>query len=96
MRRQLLLGTGLLVAACGPAKPAATPVPSARAAACDKESASPLIYLVDGKPVTCTAAMSVPSTRIASVEVLKGAAAAAVYGPSAASGVVVIQTKRDR
>ena len=79
-----------------PSKPEVAPVPaSSGAATCSQERAAAVIYLVDGVRVTCTAAMSVPTDRIASVEVRKGTAAAA-YGASAAAGVIVIQTKRDR
>jgi len=40
--------------------------------------------------------MSLPSERIASIEVLEGPTAVSLYGPSAAAGVVVIQTTHDR
>jgi TonB-dependent SusC/RagA subfamily outer membrane receptor len=77
------------------AKVAAIPASSV-AATCSKESAAATAYFIDGKSATCTSAMTLPTNRIASVDVLKGAAAAAQYGASAAAVVVVIQTKKDR
>ena len=96
MRRCLCLVLSLLAGACMSPKPAVTPAPSSSAAACSGRNSAPVIYLVDGKPVTCTAAMSLPSDRIATVEVLKGPAAVSLYGASAAAGVVVIETKQER
>jgi hypothetical protein len=61
---------------------------------CRRGYAESFIYLVDGKPATCASAMAVPRNRIASVEVLKGAAAALHTG-STGDGVILIQTKRD-
>ena len=96
MDRRLAMTLSLLALACMPSKPKVVPVPAASgAAACSQERAAAVLYIVDGLPVTCTAAMNVPTDRIASVEVRKGAAAAE-YGASAATGVVIIQTKRDR
>jgi TonB-dependent SusC/RagA subfamily outer membrane receptor len=78
-----------------PSKAKVAPPPaSSRAAICPQEEAPPVIYLVDGKPVSCTSAMALPAHRIESVEILKGAAAAA-FGASTTAGVVIIQTKRD-
>lgn len=72
--------------------------PSAVAAAleplaCTREGAAALTYVVDGQPATCTSAMALPRSRIASIEVLKGAAAALQYPASAVEGVIIIQTK---
>ena len=96
MRHRLCVALSLVAGACGPAAATVTTAPTPAAAACGKEKSAPLTYVVDGEPATCAAAMSLPSDRIASVEVLKGAAAVSLYGPSAAAGVVVIQTKRGR
>jgi len=63
------------------------------------------LYVVDGTPVTsaatgggfgqATSALStINSQDIQSIEVLKGAAATAIYGSRAANGVVLIQTKQ--
>jgi TonB-dependent SusC/RagA subfamily outer membrane receptor len=96
MRRNLFIALSLLIGACMPSKAKVAPAPASSApAVCSQEGAAAIIYLVDGKPVTCTSAMAVPATRIASVEVLKGAAALSQYGASAAGGVVVITTKRE-
>lgn len=69
---------------------------------------SPLI-IVDGVPISnsnfgsSTAGVvqqsrlnDIPASDIASMTILKGAAAAAVWGSGAANGVIVIQTKRGR
>jgi TonB-dependent SusC/RagA subfamily outer membrane receptor len=55
-----------------------------------------LMYVVDGKESTCIAVTALPVDRIASVDVLKGAAAVAQYGVSAGAGVIIIRTSRDR
>jgi TonB-dependent SusC/RagA subfamily outer membrane receptor len=97
LRRHLCVALALLAGACSqPLKATPTPVPKSTDAACATENAPQAIYVVDGKVTTCTAAMSLQSGDIASVEVLKGAAAAALHGPAATAGVVVIQTKRRR
>ena len=96
MRRRLCVALSLLAGACIPARATVTTAPASPAAACGKDDAAPIAYVIDGKPATCAATMSLPPDRIASVEVLKGVAAVSLYGPSAAAGVVVIQTKRER
>jgi TonB-dependent SusC/RagA subfamily outer membrane receptor len=97
MHRYLWLGLGLLVGGCVRAKAPVVEAPTAPVAtACGKDDAATPIFLVDGKPVMCAAAMSIPTSRIESVEVLKGAAAVSSYGPWAATGVVVIRTKQER
>jgi non-heme chloroperoxidase len=64
-------------------------------AVCRRQEAAAMAYVVDGKPSTCGSALSIERGRIASVEVLKGAAATAyLLRPGADGlGVVVIQTK---
>ncbi len=62
--------------------------------ACRGERAAAITYLVDGEPATCRSAMALPRSRIASIEVLKGAAASR-HPASGAEGVILIQTKRD-
>ena len=62
---------------------------------CRPEWASAVTYVVDGELATCISAMTLPPSRIASVDVLKGAAAALQYPASAADGVIIIRTKRD-
>jgi hypothetical protein len=96
MHRNLGIAFSLFAVACMPSKPkVSSPPASSAAATCSQESVAAVIYLVDGQPVTCTSAMAVPANRIGSVEVLKGAAAAA-YGASTAASVVIIQTKQER
>lgn len=93
MRRSLYLALSLLAVACTAARPRIATAPtSTTPAACRDDSR--ITYVVDGKSTTCASAMSLPADRIASVEVLKGPAAVSLYGPLAAAGVVVIQTKR--
>lgn len=55
-------------------------------------SSEPL-YVVDGKPIVGSALASINPSDILSMEVLKDAAATAIYGARAANGVVVIKTK---
>ncbi|MBK8703514.1 MAG: SusC/RagA family TonB-linked outer membrane protein [Saprospiraceae bacterium] len=53
------------------------------------------LYVIDGVPTTGGLNMF-SLTDIESIEVLKDAAAAAIYGPRAANGVVLITTKRGK
>ena len=55
-------------------------------------SSEPL-YVVDGKPIVESALASINPSDILSMEVLKDAAATAIYGARAANGVLVIKTK---
>ncbi len=97
MRRHFCMALGLLVGACAQAPtPAPRSAASSSGAACSNARQASVVYLVDGKRVTCVAAMSVAASEIASVEVLKGDVAVLLYGPSAASGVVVIRTRQER
>ena len=65
------------------------------------------LYVVDGTPITSAATgggfgqatnalSTISSQNIQSIEVLKGAAATAIYGSRAANGVVLIETKKGR
>ncbi|WP_046243475.1 SusC/RagA family TonB-linked outer membrane protein [Hymenobacter terrenus] len=59
-------------------------------------SADPL-YVVDGYPLQdATQFNALNPTDIASIEVLKDAASAAIYGSRAANGVVIVTTKRGK
>ena len=49
------------------------------------------LYIVDGFPVSSIS--DIPPTDIASMDVLKGAAATAIYGAQGANGVIIITTK---
>lgn len=64
-------------------------------AACSQRPET-LAYIVDGKAATCSSVMALPANRIASVDVLKGAAAVSQYGAPPGAGVIVIQTKPER
>ena len=94
MRGNLMVAASLVASACIPSTATVTPAPASSAPVCVEDTAPSVIYLVDGAPVTCTAAMAIPRTHIAWVEVLKGDAALALYGVSPAGGVVSIQTKK--
>ncbi len=54
-----------------------------------------VLYVVDGIPIT-GGLNSINPQDIKSIEVLKDASAAAIYGSRASSGVVLITTKRGR
>ncbi len=54
------------------------------------------LYIVDGVPVDVGGIDYLNQNDIASVEVLKDAASAAIYGTRAASGVILITTKKGR
>ncbi|MBN1926749.1 MAG: SusC/RagA family TonB-linked outer membrane protein [Prolixibacteraceae bacterium] len=58
-----------------------------------KGSNDPL-YVVDGSPVVSDVASQMSPNEIESIDVLKGATAAALYGLRASNGVILITTKR--
>jgi TonB-dependent SusC/RagA subfamily outer membrane receptor len=96
MRRNVFIASSLLAGACMPSKAKVVAAPASSAAAtCSQERAAAITYFVDGKSATCTSVMALPASRIASVEVLKGAAALSLYGAPAGVSVVIIQTKRE-
>uniref|UniRef100_UPI0035A6ACF4 SusC/RagA family TonB-linked outer membrane protein n=2 Tax=uncultured Bacteroides sp. TaxID=162156 RepID=UPI0035A6ACF4 len=64
-----------------------------RGAASVNASADPL-YVVDGVPMTTLSGLN-PSD-IASIEVLKDAASAAIYGSRGSNGVVIVSTKKGK
>jgi TonB-linked SusC/RagA family outer membrane protein len=51
------------------------------------------LYVVDGVPLTSNSQSEINPNNIASMEILKDASAAAIYGSRAANGVVLITTK---
>lgn len=63
-------------------------------AACGRLGAASLTFVIDGTVSTCGSAMALDRNRIASVELLKGAAAAARYPTSGGQGIVLIATRR--
>ncbi len=52
------------------------------------------LYVVDGVPLTSNSQSEINPNNIASMEILKDASAAAIYGSRAANGVVLITTKK--
>lgn len=54
------------------------------------------LYIVDGTPVQDTYLNWLNPNEIASIQVLKDASAASIYGSRASNGVVIIETKRGR
>ena len=52
------------------------------------------LYVVDGVPLTSNSQSEINPNNIASMEILKDASAAAMYGSRAANGVVLITTKK--
>jgi hypothetical protein len=90
MRRNLCIALSLIAGACMPSRANVAAAPAASVGdKCSQERAAAIAYVVDGKAATCEFVMALSADRIASVEVLKGAAAPA-------GGVITIQTKRDQ
>jgi TonB-linked SusC/RagA family outer membrane protein len=54
------------------------------------------LYVVDGVPVEAASFQGINANDIASVDVLKDASAAALYGSRGAAGVIVVTTKRGK
>ncbi len=75
------------------AEPGADPEIRVRGAASVNASSDPL-YVVDGIPMESIA--SINPSDIATIEVLKDAASAAIYGSRGSNGVVIITTKRGK
>ena len=75
------------------AEPGADPKIRVRGAASVNASSDPL-YVVDGVPMTTISSLN-PSD-IQSIEVLKDAASAAIYGSRGSNGVVIVTTKRGK
>jgi TonB-linked SusC/RagA family outer membrane protein len=57
---------------------------------------SPVLYVVDGMPLDGPAVNAVAPQDIASIDILKDASAASIYGARAAGGVILITTKRGK
>ena len=55
---------------------------------------SPVLYVVDGMPLDGAAVNAIAPQDIATIDILKDASAAAIYGARAAGGVILITTKR--
>jgi TonB-dependent SusC/RagA subfamily outer membrane receptor len=54
------------------------------------------LYIVDGVPVEAGAFQGINANDIASIDILKDASAAALYGSRGAAGVIVVTTKRGK
>ncbi len=54
------------------------------------------LFILDGFEVSLTRVIDLDMTRVASITLLKDAAAKAIYGSKAANGVVVIETQRPK
>lgn len=90
------LAAGVQVQSDQGAKPGATPTIRVRGVSSLSSSNDPL-YVVDGYPLETAANFNlINPSDIESLEVLKDAASAAIYGSRAANGVVIVTTKRGK
>lgn len=90
------LAAGVQVQSDQGAKPGAAPTIRVRGVSSLSSSTEPL-YVVDGYPLESAANFTLINPGdIESLEVLKDAAAAAIYGSRAANGVVLVTTKRGK
>lgn len=90
------LAAGVQVQSDQGAKPGAAPTIRVRGVSSLSSSTDPL-YVVDGYPLESAANFNLINPGdIESLEVLKDAAAAAIYGSRAANGVVLVTTKRGK
>ncbi len=90
------LAPGVQVQSDQGAKPGAPPTIRVRGVSSLSTSNDPL-YVVDGYPLQTSSGFNLLNPNdIESLEVLKDAAAAAIYGSRAANGVVLVTTKRGR
>lgn len=58
------------------------------------QNGSPILLVLDGVPSTTLTLSDIDPLTVESVEILKDAAAKAIYGPLGAQGVIVVNTKR--
>lgn len=73
-----------------------TPAANAQAtSAAPAQANGPSLYFLDGQPSTQQAINALNRRTIASVNVLKGADAARIFGAEAADGVMIVVTKRN-
>jgi TonB-dependent SusC/RagA subfamily outer membrane receptor len=54
------------------------------------------LYVVDGVPINENGIDFLNQADIESIEILKDAASAAIYGTKAASGVILVTTKKEK
>jgi TonB-dependent SusC/RagA subfamily outer membrane receptor len=95
MRQATVVGLALALAGCATTQPgrSATPAPTSAQSRPAAATPAPALCIVDGQESSCQDVLQMPRDRIESVEVLKGRAAAALYGSRAAAGVIVVTTK---
>ena len=90
------LAAGVQVQSDQGGKPGAAPTIRVRGVSSLSSSNDPL-YVVDGYPLETAANFNlINPSDIESIEVLKDAASAAIYGSRAANGVVIVTTKRGK
>jgi TonB-linked SusC/RagA family outer membrane protein len=90
------LAAGVQVQSDQGAKPGAAPTIRVRGVSSLSSSTDPL-FVVDGYPLENSAGFNLINPNdIESLEVLKDAASAAIYGSRAANGVVIVTTKRGK
>jgi TonB-dependent SusC/RagA subfamily outer membrane receptor len=90
------LAAGVQIQSDQGAKPGAAPTVRVRGVSSLSSSNDPL-YVVDGYPLQNPANFNlINPSDIESIEVLKDAASAAIYGSRAANGVVLVTTKRGK
>ena len=84
-----------LLATAGSGQPGAAANVIIRGVGSINGSTQPL-YIIDGVPVQASAFAALSTSDIESVDVLKDAAATALYGSRGANGVIVVTTKRGK
>jgi TonB-linked SusC/RagA family outer membrane protein len=90
------LASGVQIQSDQGAKPGAAPTVRVRGVSSLSSSNDPL-YVVDGYPLQSSSNFTLINPNdIESIEVLKDAASAAIYGSRAANGVVLVTTKRGK
>ena len=90
------LASGVTVTSDQGAKPGAPPTIRVRGVSSLSSSNDPL-YVVDGYPLETSASFNtINPNDIESLEILKDAASASIYGSRAANGVVLVTTKRGK
>lgn len=95
MRRLGFLAFALLLTACSADRLTGVAAENAarRYQAQERALSEEPLFFIDGKEVSAAVARAMTPTTIESIEVVKGAAAVALYGQRASRGVIVISTK---
>lgn len=87
LRRAIVVGLLTLCAACGGERLTSPALAASPAAP---------LFLLDGREIPGSAVEGIDPTSIETIEVLKGPAAAKLYGNRAGHGAIIITTKRAR